>query len=70
MHSKPKKVIHSLKDSLLRIALVHPSVSKIVDIERPVRMTCFARILLLLCCRYCPVSLGFIKGLVRLCYTS
>ncbi|KAK4347571.1 hypothetical protein RND71_033910 [Anisodus tanguticus] len=34
MHSNPKRVLHSLKESLLRIALVHPSVSfKIVDIE-------------------------------------
>ncbi|KAM3362867.1 DNA mismatch repair protein MLH3 isoform X2 [Capsicum galapagoense] len=35
MHSNPKRVLHSLKESLLRIALVHPSVSfKIIDIER------------------------------------
>ncbi|XP_016560367.1 DNA mismatch repair protein MLH3 isoform X1 [Capsicum annuum] len=34
MHSNPKRVLHSLKESLLRIALVHPSVSfKIIDIE-------------------------------------
>ncbi|KAG5624331.1 hypothetical protein H5410_009549 [Solanum commersonii] len=37
MHSKPMGVLHSLKESLLRIALVHPSVFfKIVDIERSV----------------------------------
>ncbi|XP_027770217.1 DNA mismatch repair protein MLH3 isoform X1 [Solanum pennellii] len=44
MHSKyfyPKKVLHALKESLLRIALVHPSVSfKIVDIESEDDLLC------------------------------
>ncbi|KAH0771310.1 hypothetical protein KY290_015291 [Solanum tuberosum] len=48
----PKRVLHSLEETLLRIALVHSSVPfKIVDIGRSVshavRMTCFARMLLL-----------------------
>ncbi|CAN4083588.1 unnamed protein product [Withania somnifera] len=41
MHSNPKRVLHSLKESLLRIALVHPSVSfKIVDIESEDDLLC------------------------------
>ncbi|XP_027770507.1 DNA mismatch repair protein MLH3-like [Solanum pennellii] len=41
MHSNPKKVLHALKKSLLRIALVHPSVSfKIVDIESEDDLLC------------------------------
>ncbi|KAJ8567718.1 hypothetical protein K7X08_019926 [Anisodus acutangulus] len=41
MHSNPKRVLHSLKESLLKIALVHPSVSfKIVDIESEDDLLC------------------------------
>ncbi|XP_060192073.1 DNA mismatch repair protein MLH3 isoform X2 [Lycium barbarum] len=41
MHSNPKRVLHSLKESLLRIALVHPSVSfKIVDVESEDDLLC------------------------------
>ncbi|XP_006340851.1 DNA mismatch repair protein MLH3 isoform X5 [Solanum tuberosum] len=41
MHSNPKKVLHALKESLLRIALVHPNVSfKIVDIESEDDLLC------------------------------
>ncbi|WMV17386.1 hypothetical protein MTR67_010771 [Solanum verrucosum] len=58
-HLSPNKVLHSLKEFLLRIALVHPSVSfKIVDIERsifdtPVNLrifpVCFFRFCLFAC---------------------
>ncbi|XP_055803099.1 DNA mismatch repair protein MLH3-like isoform X3 [Solanum dulcamara] len=41
MHSNPKKVLHSLKEALLRIAIVHPYVSfKIVDIESEDDLLC------------------------------
>uniref|UniRef100_A0A3Q7F7Y9 Uncharacterized protein n=1 Tax=Solanum lycopersicum TaxID=4081 RepID=A0A3Q7F7Y9_SOLLC len=56
----PMRVLHSLKESLLRIYLVRPTVSfKIVDIESEDERLC-THASPSLRCRYCPLGFSFL----------